>query len=86
MTEQQLECAELALERMVRSNPETGKQWADIALLEAQIIEAKRLQCEHLWASQDEIGRPYCAACGMAWSLVRRIADPVGSPGERNDV
>ena len=41
-TEDEIEDAELALDRMVRSNPETGEQWADIAWLEAEIIEAKR--------------------------------------------
>lgn len=24
--------------------------------------------CQHIWATQDEIGRPYCAACGEPWS------------------
>lgn len=29
------------------------------------------MKCEHPWAMQDDIGRPYCAACGMAWHLAR---------------
>ena len=28
-------------------------------------------ECAHPWASQDEIGRPYCAGCGLPWADVR---------------
>jgi hypothetical protein len=27
------------------------------------------VQCSHIWARQDEIGRPYCAECGIPWEL-----------------
>lgn len=28
--------------------------------------------CDHPWATQDEIGRPYCQACGEPWEQVRK--------------
>jgi hypothetical protein len=26
-------------------------------------------ECGHIWAIQDEIGRPFCAECGVPWSI-----------------
>jgi hypothetical protein len=34
------------------------------------------MKCEHIWATQDDIGRPYCAACGLPWSLT--VASALG--------
>lgn len=45
-TEEEIEAAQAQLDRMVRSNPETGEAWADIAWLEAEIIEAKKIWAE----------------------------------------
>jgi len=25
--------------------------------------------CGHIWAVQDELGRPFCAECGASWSI-----------------
>jgi hypothetical protein len=30
------------------------------------------IDCDHPWATQDEIGRPYCQACGKPWGQVRK--------------
>lgn len=38
--------------------------------------------CEHIWAIQDEIGSPYCAACGEPWS-VEFHKSRKGDPTER---
>lgn len=27
--------------------------------------------CSHVWATHDEIGRPYCAVCGEPWAKIR---------------
>lgn len=26
-------------------------------------------ECGHIWAIQDELGRPFCAECGVPWSV-----------------
>jgi hypothetical protein len=31
--------------------------------------------CSHPWATQDEIGRPYCQACGEPWNILQRTRD-----------
>jgi hypothetical protein len=36
---------------------------------EPEVTIIEKLQCSHIWARQDEIGRPYCAECGIPWEL-----------------
>lgn len=45
-----------------------GKEWNHLEGSTANLI--KELDCPHPWAAQDDIGRPYCAACGLAWRVV----------------